>query len=238
MLPFVEHNCGDSKLKCIDCEGQICPKCMVQCPVGNRCPKCTKRFTSHVLQIDFWTIMRGLVGGMIVGFLFGLLQILCPLGGFYILFFVYFLGVLAGNLVFKIAGRKIGRKMATVAVGGAVIGSFCFLFLTQSFLGTLLGQADNQDDADAETYQSATISSDDSNQNKIPTKAISENNKKPKAIDSAMVNQRLFSRRHVNRMPFPGLMEFSPISLSFIVFLIGLVSPFLGWSFSWPGLRR
>jgi hypothetical protein len=157
MLPFVEHNCGESKLKCIDCEGQVCPKCMVQCPVGNRCAKCTKRFTSHVLKVDLWSILRGLFGGIIAGLLFGLLEIFCPVGGFFILILVYFLGVLAGNIIFKLAGRKIGSKMAITAALGALIGSVCFV---------------------------------------------------------------------------------SPITLSFIIFLLGLVSPFLGWNFSWPGSRR
>ncbi len=154
MLPFAEHNCGDSMLKCIDCDTQICPKCLVECPVGNRCANCTKRFTSHLLQISPWIIVRALLGGIIAGFLFLLSQIFCPLSGFFMLLIYYFLGALAGNLIFKIAGRKIGKKMA-IAVG----------------IGVLTG-------------------------------------------------------------------NFFHISLSLILFLLGTTSPFLGWSFSWPGFRR
>src|SRR5688572_23256609 len=34
------HVCGDSLLRCVDCSQQVCPQCMVPCPVGNRCRPC------------------------------------------------------------------------------------------------------------------------------------------------------------------------------------------------------
>lgn len=32
--------CGDSRLCCVDCQQKVCPKCMIVCPVGNRCRFC------------------------------------------------------------------------------------------------------------------------------------------------------------------------------------------------------
>ncbi len=117
-------------LKCIDCDSQICPKCMVQCPVGNRCPNCTKRFTSHVLQVDSKVIVRCLLASIVVGFLFGLLQIFIPLDGIYMLFFVYLFGVFAGNIMFKLTGHKLGRKVAATIAAGILVGSFSSINVT------------------------------------------------------------------------------------------------------------
>lgn len=39
---------SDTRLSCVDCSQPVCPGCMVQCAVGQRCPKCTGKFTSHV----------------------------------------------------------------------------------------------------------------------------------------------------------------------------------------------
>src|ERR1700735_1884951 len=106
MFRLAEHSCGDSLLKCIDCSTQICPKCLVQCPVGNRCRQCTNKFTSHLLQVDFSSIIRALSGGFLAGMLFTGLERFLPLGGFFMFLIVYMLGTFVGNLIFKIAKRK------------------------------------------------------------------------------------------------------------------------------------
>lgn len=239
MLPFAEHNCGESKLKCIDCEGQICPKCMIQCPVGNRCPKCTKRFTSHVLQVNPWLLIRGLLGGAIAGLLFKLLEAVFPIGGFYIFIFVYFLGVLAGNLVFKIAS-KLGKKMAITVATGALLGSICFSLLAQSCFSMIMGQLDGQTDGqdDSDSYQSATISSDEAKPNKIKVTADSKPSKITAPDNLAASNMARFNSRQLGRMRMLAMLSAGPISLSLIIFMLGLVSTFLGWNFSWTGFRR
>ncbi len=186
MLPFAEHSCGESMLKCIDCNAQICPKCLVQCPVGNRCPNCSKRFTSHVLKIDGWVILRCFIGGLVAGLLFSLLQVFIPLGGFFMLFFVYLFGVFVGNILFKFTGRKLGGKVAATIAAGIFAGSLCVFLLWQSLFGLILGQ--------------------------IGT---------PEALINSMPNQAA-----------------SPISLSLIIFMVGAVSPFLGWNLPWLGFRR
>lgn len=45
------HECGDSLLRCVECSAQVCPKCMIACPVGNRCGDCTKsEVKTHVAK--------------------------------------------------------------------------------------------------------------------------------------------------------------------------------------------
>ncbi len=139
MFPLVDHNCGDSLLKCIDCNAQICPKCLVQCPVGNRCKNCSKRFTSHVLQIDFWVVLRSFMAALVAGLLFAFLQALFPLGGLAMLLFIYLFGSLAGNIIFKIAGRKLGAKIVTTVIAGLLSGSLCIAPISLSLIVFILG---------------------------------------------------------------------------------------------------
>lgn len=117
---FGPHVCVDSRLSCVDCNAQVCPKCMVQCPVGNRCPKCAGKFTSHVLEVSPMVVARTLAVAALIGGLFSLTG-----GGFSFGFYgwiiTYVMGIFAGNIIHKAASFKLGRKvLATVSIG--VIG--------------------------------------------------------------------------------------------------------------------
>ena len=68
------HSCGDCALKCIDCKEQICPKCFVQCAVGNRCKKCASRFTSHVLVIPPKILLRTIAFTCAIGVAYGFVE--------------------------------------------------------------------------------------------------------------------------------------------------------------------
>jgi len=138
MFHLAEHSCGDCALRCIDCNAQICPKCLVECPVGNRCKNCAKRFTSHVLQIDFWVVLRSFIAAFVAGLLFAFLQALFPLGGFYMLTLGYLFGCLVGNIIFKIAGRKLGSKIAVIVAIGLLAGRFCLTFSWLSLISLSL----------------------------------------------------------------------------------------------------
>lgn len=37
-----QHSCGDSRLSCVSCSQQVCPTCLIACPVGNRCTTCAE----------------------------------------------------------------------------------------------------------------------------------------------------------------------------------------------------
>jgi len=192
---------------------------MVQCPVGNRCPNCTKRFTSHVLQIDPWVIIRSLISGAIAGFLFALLQGFSPIGGFYMLFFVYLVGALIGNIIFKISGRKLGNKVAAAVGAGVLIGSLCTPFLWFNCISPIIGQEQNLSISTSEEQSDIT------------------NNTNDKSVTISVDEQTKMINRYQQQMPYPGFAQ-SPLSLSLIIFILGVISPFLGWNLGWPGFRR
>lgn len=228
MFHLAEHNCGDCMLKCIDCNTQICPKCLVQCPVGNRCKNCSKRFDSHLLKVDFWVIVRTFFASLIFGFLFAVLQAFCPLGSIYILFFVYLIGTFIGNIIFKIAGRKIGPKVAVTVVAGLLAGSFCVSFAWQSFYGLaikniMVSESSSTKIADTKygVDSTANPSADNSSDQNDTIEPNSANASQAFAIAQA---SRMFAA--------------SPISLSLFIFALGAVSPFLGWGNPFARLFR
>ena len=118
------HSCGDSRLKCNDCDEQICPKCFVPCAVGNRCKKCAGRFTSHVLQVPAAVLVRTLGFTILLGFLFGYIE---PIFARMAFGFYGYLGTLAicyliGKLVHRVAGYKLGAKITLIIMAGLILG--------------------------------------------------------------------------------------------------------------------
>ncbi len=233
MLPFAEHKCGESMLKCIDCDSKICPKCMVQCPVGFRCPKCTTRFTSHLLKIDIWVLIRGFFGGLVAGLLFSILQVFAPLGGIYMLFFVYFIGAFVGNILFKISGRKLGGKVAASVAFGILAGGVCFYLIWTTALGALIGQMGQANNANQSMQQQIASSEQDSN-----SQASREPNAQNAQNTGQVAKATAKSIGKGNPLLYAGLLAAPPISIALIIFLLGAISPFMGWNFSWPGFRR
>ena len=122
MQIFPQHSCGDSRLSCVECETQVCPKCMVQCPVGNRCKKCAAKTESHVLRVTPAVATRTFVASAFAGY--GFAYVSPFLGGwFYSWIIVYFLGALIGNVLHKVASYKMGTAIVSIVVGGLIVGS-------------------------------------------------------------------------------------------------------------------
>ena len=120
----VNHSCGDSGLKCVDCAGQVCPKCFVQCAVGNRCKKCASRFTSHVLKVSPAVLIRLTVTMLVLGFGYGYLapHLLYMPFGFYgsvVEFFIFFA---LGKFLHGVASYKLGWKLLACALIGLAVG--------------------------------------------------------------------------------------------------------------------
>ena len=113
-----------TNLRCAACGTLICPRCLVQTPVGAKCKGCTSQkgvslFTLSPLQAAR-AIIAGLLMGAVAGFAvtyhFGLLTLL--------LAFAY--GGFAGEMIRRASGRKRGAKMEVIAgvtmVAGALGG--------------------------------------------------------------------------------------------------------------------
>ena len=119
--PEVETN-----LRCGKCGKPICPKCLVQTPVGARCPACAKLYRLPTYRVSAKYYLRaigtalgmavvcGLVWGVINGFVpFFYLNLILAAGA----------GYAIGEVVSRSVNRKSSRGLATIG-GIAVVISY------------------------------------------------------------------------------------------------------------------
>jgi hypothetical protein len=107
---FGKHNCGDSKLGCVECSAQICPKCMIVCPVGNRCKPCANKTESHVLKVTPLILAKTAASTVVIGYLFGWVIGAVPIFGFFSWIALYVGGMVLGNVVQRLIGFKMAPK--------------------------------------------------------------------------------------------------------------------------------
>ena len=119
--PEVETN-----LRCGKCGRLICPKCLVQTPVGTRCSDCARvrRLPTFEVSIRQYVIASGVgigvaaVGGIAWGFIYDLLSY----------FYLYLLlaaavGYAIGELISLSVNRKRGPILQAIA-GSSMVVSF------------------------------------------------------------------------------------------------------------------
>ena len=126
----------ETNLKCGKCGKPICPKCLVQTPVGARCPDCAKLYKLPTYRVSTKYYLRaigtalgmaivcGVVWGVVRGFVpfFYLNLLLAPGAGYAI-----------GEVVSISVNRKRGKGLAMVA-GIAVAISYLVSLWFISFL--------------------------------------------------------------------------------------------------------
>jgi len=118
-LRCARHPGTETVLRCGRCETPICPRCMVETPVGARCPNCAgvKRFRMLLKPSElFRAVGYGIAVGAIGTFIYTLIPFLGPL----IIFAIVGFGV--GQAVSIGANRKRARELAPIAVACLFVG--------------------------------------------------------------------------------------------------------------------
>ena len=133
------HPDVETNLRCGKCDKPICPKCMVQTPVGARCPDCAKLYKLPTYRVSARYYLRaaGTALGMsiVCGIGWGLINSLVDF--FYLnLLLAAGAGYAIGEVVSLSVNRKRGRGLATIA-GTALIISYLLsiIFLRGLSLG-------------------------------------------------------------------------------------------------------
>jgi hypothetical protein len=119
ILRCARHPGTETVLRCGRCETPICPRCMVETPVGARCPNCAgvKRFRMLLKPRELArAIGYGIAVGAIGTFIYTFIPFLGPLISFAIVGF----GV--GHVVSVGANRKRARELAPIAVACLFLG--------------------------------------------------------------------------------------------------------------------
>lgn len=131
-LHCAAHPQVETNLRCGKCGKPICPKCMVQTPVGARCPECAqlRRPPQYTVAPGQYFIALGAALGLGagLGFFWGFLSSFLPFV-FYLNFLV-FAGV--GYSVGEVTGVAVNRKRGLGLQVVASLGVF-IAFLTAQF---------------------------------------------------------------------------------------------------------
>ena len=126
------HPGVETNLRCGKCGKPICPKCMVQTPVGARCPDCAKLYKLPTYRVSTRYYLRaiGTALGMAVvsGVIWGVVGMLVPF------FFLNILlgagvGYAIGEVVSISVNRKRGKGLAAIAGVAVAISYLVSTFL-------------------------------------------------------------------------------------------------------------
>ena len=130
------HPQVETNLRCGKCGKPICPKCMVQTPVGARCPDCARLYKLPTYQVSTKYYLRaagtGLGMAIVCGIVWGVIEWVIPIFSFNLLL-APGAGYAIGEVIGLSVNRKRGKGLATIA-GIAVPISYLFSLWFISFL--------------------------------------------------------------------------------------------------------
>jgi hypothetical protein len=120
------HPQVETGLRCGRCGTLICPRCLVQSPVGSRCPDCANLTKIPTIDVSPVFLVRGaaasLAAGLATGFVWGLIT-----GngrgfvGFFLIFIAMGIGYAVAEAVSAATNRKRGRTLQYIAGAGVIV---------------------------------------------------------------------------------------------------------------------
>jgi hypothetical protein len=113
-------------LRCGKCGKPICPKCLVQTPVGARCRECARLYRLPTFRVSGQYYLRAAGTALGLALVFGLIWgfLKSYLGGFGLvisLLFGYGIGYAIGEITGLAVNRKRGRWLAVIGSLAVVI---------------------------------------------------------------------------------------------------------------------
>ena len=126
----------ETNLRCGKCGKPICPKCLVQTPVGARCPECARLRKLPTFRVSTRHYLRAIGSGVVVsivcGLVWGVIRDFVP--------FLYLNLILAlgagyaiGEVVSLSVNRKRGIGLAIIAGIGVLISYLTGIFVPWGF---------------------------------------------------------------------------------------------------------
>jgi hypothetical protein len=117
----------ETALKCGKCGKPICPKCLVETPVGARCPDCaqTTKLPTFQLSTRHYLIASGTALGLaiVMGFVWGALRAFLPF-----IWLDLLLAAGVGFVISELVGRAVNRKRGPwLALIGALAIAVAYL---------------------------------------------------------------------------------------------------------------
>jgi hypothetical protein len=119
-LKCARHPDVETNLQCGKCGTPICPKCLVQTPVGARCPDCAAVRQLPIYEVPALLYVRGLAAGLITGGALGAAWYYIPIAGLLWLLIAVGIGYATGEMVSLSVNRKRGRGLQVVGALGVL----------------------------------------------------------------------------------------------------------------------
>jgi len=119
------HPQVETALRCGRCETLICPRCLVQTPVGARCPDCANVRRIPTVEVKPMFIARGVGGALVAGAAIGAFwgyALEGGRGGFGLGFFFIFVAMGIGWAISEAVSLATNRKRGYVLQSAAVLG--------------------------------------------------------------------------------------------------------------------
>ena len=130
-----KHPDVETRLRCGKCGTPICPRCMVQSPVGARCPDCARLTKIPTYRVSSPYYLRaaiaGLVSAIVTGLVWGVIESYLPFR-FFSLLIAAGIGYLIGEVISRSVNRKRGTALAVIGALSVVI-SFAVTYLVDFF---------------------------------------------------------------------------------------------------------
>ena len=137
------HPDRETYLRCAECNRPICDKCMVQTPVGTKCPDCARHRGRTTGQAKPIYIIRAAAAGagaaVFGGFVLALLRSTLPVG---MIILAFLAGIGMGEIVSRAARRQTGRNFQIIAGVAAALMFFLagyFNFFRPNLIGWVIG---------------------------------------------------------------------------------------------------
>lgn len=123
----------ETSLGCATCGRPICPRCMVETPVGMKCRGCARLQRLPVFRVSARHYLQALGAGLgsaaAFGFAWAVFRVFVPFSGFFGFFMALGVGYGTGELVYIAARHKRGPWLAAIAGASVVISSFLSLIV-------------------------------------------------------------------------------------------------------------
>ena len=125
-LRCARHPNVSTVLRCGRCETPICPRCLVQTPVGARCPDCAQVRRLPTVDVSPQFLARGigaaLAGGVAVGAVWGY-AVGSSRGfiGIFLILIAIAVGWAIGESIALATNRKRSTALQACAVGGVIV---------------------------------------------------------------------------------------------------------------------
>ncbi len=114
-MKCTRHPDVETNLACGKCGVPICPQCMVQTPVGARCPQCAAVKRLPVYQVPASFYLRAVASGLAVSAALGAVWPFIPFGGFFTLMLAAGIGYATGEAISMSVNRKQSLGLQIIA---------------------------------------------------------------------------------------------------------------------------